>query len=122
VFPEGGRSLTGQLQEFMGGAAYVAIRAQAPIVPIAIVGTDGVLPMNSFHLLPGEVEMIIGQPIPTTGLRVRDMDRITIQLRQAIAEMYYSRSKTVLLPQTSGEAQPQPLLAPNSEFQRKEPT
>ncbi len=41
VFPEGGRSATGHLQEFMGGASYVAIRAQAPIVPIAIVGTDG---------------------------------------------------------------------------------
>ena len=94
VFPEGGRSLTGQLQEFMGGAAYVAIRAQAPIVPIAIVGTDGALPMNSFHLVPGEVEMIIGEPIPTTGLRVRDMDKLTAQVRQAIAEMYYSRSKS----------------------------
>ena len=122
VFPEGGRSLTGHLQEFMGGAAYVAIRAQAPIVPIAIVGTDGVLPMNSFHLLPGEVELIIGQPIPTTGLRVRDMDRITIQLRQAIAEMYYSRSKSASLPEAGGEAKPQPLLAPNSELPRKEPT
>ena len=122
VFPEGGRSLTGQLQEFMGGAAYVAIRAQAPIVPIALVGTDGALPMNSFHLVPGEVEMIIGEPIPTTGLRVRDMDRITMQLRQAIAEMYYSRSKTATSPEASGEAKPQPLLTPNSELQRKEPT
>ena len=114
VFPEGGRSATGHLLEFMGGAAYVAIRAQAPIVPIAIVGTDGVLPMNSFHLSPGVVEMIIGAPIPTTGLRVRDMDRLTMQLRQAIAEMYYSRSKTVSLPETSGEAKPKPLLTPNS--------
>ena len=39
VFPEGGRSRTGQLQEFMGGAFYVAIRAQAPVVPMAIVGS-----------------------------------------------------------------------------------
>jgi hypothetical protein len=78
--------------------------------------------MNSFHLVPGEVEMIIGEPIPTTGLRVRDMDRITMQLRQAIAEMYYSRSKTATSPEASGEAKPQPLLTPNSELQRKEPT
>ncbi len=114
VFPEGGRSVTGQLQEFMGGAAYVAIRAQAPIVPIAIVGTDGALPMNSFHLLPGEVELVIGAPIPTHGLRVRDMDRLTMQVRQAIAEMYYSRSKTTPSPEASGEAKPKPLLARNS--------
>ena len=39
VFPEGGRSADGQLQEFMGGAFYVAIRAQVPVVPMAIVGT-----------------------------------------------------------------------------------
>jgi len=121
VFPEGGRSATGHLQEFMGGASYVAIKAQTPIVPIAIVGTNGVLPMNSFHLLPGVVELIIGEPIPTTGLRVRDMDRLTMQVRQAIAEMYYSRSKAASLPETSGEAKPKPLLTPNSELQRKEP-
>jgi 1-acyl-sn-glycerol-3-phosphate acyltransferase len=114
VFPEGGRSATGRLLEFMGGATYVAIRAQAPIVPIAIVGTDGVLPMNSFHLSPGVVEMIIGEPIHTTGLRVRDMNKLTMQLRQAIAEMYYSRSKTASLPETSGEAKPKPLLTPDS--------
>ena len=114
VFPEGGRSVTGQLQEFMGGAAYVAIRAQAPIVPIAIVGTNEVLPMNSLHVLPGVVELIIGEPIPTTGLRVRDMDKLTMQVRQAIAEMFNSRSKTASLPETSGEAKPKPLLTPNS--------
>ncbi len=122
VFPEGGRSLTGQLQEFMGGASYVAIRAQAPIVPIAIVGTDGALPMNSFHLLPGQVELIIGEPIPTAGLRVRDMDRLTMQVRQAIAEMYYSRSKAAPLPETTGDTKPKPLLTPNPEIPQKEPT
>jgi 1-acyl-sn-glycerol-3-phosphate acyltransferase len=119
VFPEGGRSANGQLQEFMGGAAYVAIRAQAPIVPIALVGTDGVLPINSFHLLPGEVDMVIGEPISTTGMRVRDMDRLTIQVRQAIAEMYYPRSKTTSSPEAGAVAAP---LALDSELQRKEPT
>ena len=78
--------------------------------------------MNSFHLLPGEVEMIIGEPIPTTGLRVRDMDKLTTQVRQAIAEMYYSRSKAAPSPETSGEAKPKPLLTPSSELQQKEPT
>ncbi len=114
VFPEGGRSVTGQLQEFMGGASYVAIRAQAPIVPIAIVGTGRALPMNSFHLLPGVVDLIIGEPIPTAGLRVRDMDKLTMQVRQAIAEMYDSRFKAALVPETTGDAKPKPLLTPNS--------
>ena len=39
IFPEGGRSRDGQLQSFMGGAFYMAIKAQAPVVPIVLVGT-----------------------------------------------------------------------------------
>ena len=113
VFPEGGRSATGQLQEFMGGAFYVAIRAQAPVVPIALVGTYEVLPMNSFHAIPGPVELIIGEPIPTHGMRVRDMDRLANQTRQAIADMYYSHAK-VARPASDSAQQSHPLLTPEA--------
>jgi len=91
VFPEGGRSPNGRLQPFMGGAFFAAIAEQVPVVPVAIVGTYELLPMNSFHVLPGEVEMIIGRPIATTGMRLRDMDKLAAQVREAIAEMYDSR-------------------------------
>lgn len=92
VFPEGGRSPNGQLQPFMGGAFFAAIAEQVPVVPVAIVGTYELLPMNSFHVVPGEVEMIIGRPIATTGMRLRDMDKLAAQVRDAIAEMQ-SRGK-----------------------------
>ena len=95
VFPEGGRSPSGQLQPFMGGAFFAAIAEQVQVIPIAIVGTYEVLPMNSFHALPGPVEMIIGQPIPTTGMRLRDMDKLAAQVREAIARMYNSRAAIV---------------------------
>lgn len=94
VFPEGGRSATGELQEFMGGAFYVAIRAQAPVVPIAIVGSYELLPINSFHMIPGEIDLVIGEPIPTAGLRLRDMEKLAAQVRQVIAELYDSRTKS----------------------------
>src|ERR1700685_211701 len=55
VLPEGGRSETGELQEFLGGAFYAAIRAQVPIIPMVIVGSYEILPMNSFHVIPGDV-------------------------------------------------------------------
>ena len=93
VFPEGGRSKTGELQEFMAGAFYVAIRAQAPVVPIAIVGTYELLPMNSFHVIPGDVDLVIGEPIPTAGLRLRDIEKLAAQTRQVMAELYDSRAK-----------------------------
>ncbi len=107
VFPEGGRSKTGQLQEFMGGAFYVAIRAQAPVVPMAIVGTYELLPINSFHAIPGEVKLVIGAPIATRGMRLRDMEKLAAQARQAIAEMYDAHAGRTL--QTNA-AEPKAML------------
>ncbi len=40
IFPEGRRSPTGKLIEGMAGAAYLAIRSQAPVLPIGITGTE----------------------------------------------------------------------------------
>jgi 1-acyl-sn-glycerol-3-phosphate acyltransferase len=93
IFPEGGRSADGQLREFMGGAFYMAIKAQAPIVPVVLVGTYELLPMNSFHLRPGRVEMIVGAPIPTTGMLPREMDKLGAHVRQVMAGIYYARAK-----------------------------
>ncbi len=101
VFPEGGRSATGQLKPFMGGAFFVAIRAQVPVVPMAIIGTYELLPINSFHILTGGVVLAIGEPISTTGLRVRDMEKVSAQVRQAIAELYEAHAEGVVQTNTS---------------------
>src|SRR5215472_2276060 len=110
VFPEGGPPATGELQEFMGGAFYVAIRAQAPVVPMAIVGSYELLPMNSFHMIPGEVALVIGEPIPTAGLRLRDMEKLAAQVRQVIAELYSSHAKCMPQLNASGEGEPRAML------------
>jgi 1-acyl-sn-glycerol-3-phosphate acyltransferase len=52
IFPEGGRSATGQVQPFMNGAFYLAVKAQAPVLPVAIAGTYEMLPMDTFHIMP----------------------------------------------------------------------
>lgn len=96
IFPEGGRSADGHLRDFMGGAFYMAIRAQAPVVPITLVGTNRLLPMNSFHLRPGRVEMIVGEPVSTKGMVPREMDRLAGQVRDRMAGVYYSRAKLAL--------------------------
>lgn len=96
IFPEGGRSATGQLKPFMGGAFFVAIRAQVPVVPMAIVGTYEALPINSFHILPGEIVLAIGDPIPTEGMRVRDMDNLSAQVKQVIADLYDAHTRGAL--------------------------
>jgi 1-acyl-sn-glycerol-3-phosphate acyltransferase len=50
MFPEGTRSATGELKAFKTGAFELAVAADVPIVPIAIVGTNNALPKHGFVL------------------------------------------------------------------------
>jgi 1-acyl-sn-glycerol-3-phosphate acyltransferase len=84
VFPEGGRTPNGELQNFLSGAAYLAIRSQVPLVPIALNGVYDLLPMHTRHLYPGELTLTAGEPIDTTGMTVRQTDELTERLRAAI--------------------------------------
>jgi len=91
IFPEGGRSPNGQLQSFMGGAFYAAVKAQVNVVPVVLVGTYEMLKMNSYHIKPGPVQMVVGAPISTAGMSTRDIAKITEQARVIIGDVYYSR-------------------------------
>ncbi len=101
VFPEGGRSPNGQTQPFLSGAFYVAIKAGVDIVPLAIVGSYEVLPMECFRFSPGKMELIVGEPISTVGYDVRDMEALAARVQQVVEEMYYARAK-VPDPRTAG--------------------
>jgi 1-acyl-sn-glycerol-3-phosphate acyltransferase len=92
VFPEGGRSDDGQLQAFMGGAFFAAIKARTEIVPMAIIGTYETLKMNTWHIKPQPVKLLVGDPISTVGLTTRDTDAVTARARTVIADLYYSHS------------------------------
>jgi 1-acyl-sn-glycerol-3-phosphate acyltransferase len=92
IFPEGGRSPDGQLHAFMGGAFYAAVKAQVDVVPIVLVGTYEMLKMNSYHIKPGPVQMVVGSPISTVGMSTRDIAKITERARVVMGDLYYSRS------------------------------
>jgi 1-acyl-sn-glycerol-3-phosphate acyltransferase len=100
IFPEGGRSPNGQLQPFMGGAFYAAVKAQVDVVPIVLVGTYEMLKMNSYHIKPGPVQMVVGSPISTAGMSTRDIAKITERARIVMGDLYYSRC---LVPDLRGE-------------------
>jgi 1-acyl-sn-glycerol-3-phosphate acyltransferase len=93
IFPEGGRSTTGEIQPFMNGAFYLAVKAQVDIVPVAIVGTFELLPMNSFHIRPRPVEIIFGKPISTAGMKMHDLEKLAEKVQSVIQDMYYQRSE-----------------------------
>jgi 1-acyl-sn-glycerol-3-phosphate acyltransferase len=95
LFPEGGRSAHG-LRGFKEGAAYIAIKAGVPVVPMAIVGMRELLPMGSIHLRGGRVTVRIGNPIDTRGLRLADRMDLTGRLHAEVARMLEGSAEPVL--------------------------
>jgi 1-acyl-sn-glycerol-3-phosphate acyltransferase len=83
LFPEGGRTPEG-LRPFKEGAAYIAIKAGVPIVPMAIVGMRQLLHMDSIHLRAGRAELRIGDPIPTAGMKLHDREALTERVREEV--------------------------------------
>lgn len=87
VFPEGGRSADGHLQEFKDGAFYLAIKAGIPVAPIALIGTYEMLPFGSGLMKPGPVTMRIAPPIGTASMSNKDRTALSIQTRETIAAL-----------------------------------
>jgi 1-acyl-sn-glycerol-3-phosphate acyltransferase len=98
VFPEGGRTSTGELRPFLSGAAYLAVRAQVPLVPIALTGVYDLLPIHTHHFYPGELTLSVGEPIETKGKTVRQTEELTAELRAAIARMLETERDEAVAP------------------------
>jgi 1-acyl-sn-glycerol-3-phosphate acyltransferase len=88
IFPEGGRAANGQTHAFLSGCAFMAIKAQVPLVPLTLVGTYELLPIHTYHLMPRPLKVVVSDPIPTTGLTTRDADALTQQLFDTITQTY----------------------------------
>jgi len=87
IFPEGGRSINGVLQDFKEGAAYIAIKAGVPVVPVTMVGTRRILAMGTMTFHSGAVKVRISDPIPTAGMTLHDRRELTAKIRGRIVEM-----------------------------------
>ncbi|HZQ44795.1 MAG TPA: lysophospholipid acyltransferase family protein [Acidobacteriaceae bacterium] len=88
LFPEGGRSATGELKPMVSGAAWMAIKAQVPLVPVTLIGTYELLPIHTYTMRPRPLKLVVGEPIATAGLTTRDADALTERLRGVIHETY----------------------------------
>jgi 1-acyl-sn-glycerol-3-phosphate acyltransferase len=66
IFPEGGRSPDGEIQKGSIAPAMVAGRAGVPILPVAIVGTDRVLPRGAKFLHHHRTAIAFGEPMMVT--------------------------------------------------------
>ena len=88
VFPEGTRSVDGSVARFKGGSFVFALDSGMPIVPISIAGSRHVMKKGRLMVCPGDVSLIVHEPIDTTGIgrdSVRDLaDRVRDIVRQGV--------------------------------------
>ena len=86
IFPEGTRSRTGELLPFKKGAFVLAIATGLPVVPVVCRGTRRLMPRGSrLTVVPGEIDIVIEEPIPTAGLGYEQRDELAARVRDAIA-------------------------------------
>ena len=84
IFPEGTRSPDGHLQPFKKGVFLIALKSQAPILPIAIRGTAQIMPKGSLRAYPGNVQIFIGPPIETAGIPSNREAELSERVRSAL--------------------------------------
>jgi 1-acyl-sn-glycerol-3-phosphate acyltransferase len=88
IFPEGGRAEGGRLQAMVAGAAWMAIKAQTPLVPLTLIGTYELLPIHVYALRPRPLKLVVGEPISTVGMTTRDAEALTERMRAEIHRTY----------------------------------
>ena len=86
-FPEGHRAATTELLPFKKGAAAFAIDAGLPVVPVAVAGSERVLPTQSWLVHPGTIRVIIGDVIDVSSMTAHDRESLTAAARDAVVQL-----------------------------------
>ncbi len=84
IFPEGTRSPDGQLQPFKKGVFIIALKSQAPILPITIKGTNKIMRKGDWRTYPGNVRIIIDQSLETKQISATEEEVLAAKVRQII--------------------------------------
>jgi 1-acyl-sn-glycerol-3-phosphate acyltransferase len=92
IYPEGTRSPDGRLYRGRTGVGYLALNSGAPVIPVAMVGTDRMLPPGARIPRPGRIEIRIGEPLTFDQYRnghagARQRRAVTDEVVQAIQKL-----------------------------------
>ncbi len=89
TFPEGTRSVDGEIKAFKKGVFHLAMKAGVPIVPISVVGSREILPKFSLRVRPGSIQMIISRPIQIGGYSEESRDELIARVRDVIVRNFH---------------------------------
>ncbi len=84
IFPEGTRSRSSDLLPFKKGGFIMAIKAEAPIVPVAISGGRDAMRKGSWFVRPVLCRIRLGEPVETAGMSVDERDQVIEVVRARI--------------------------------------
>lgn len=98
VYPEGTRSLTGELGRFKKGAFYLAAEAGIPIIPLHIHGTRKALPKNSLRFLKNPIHVRFGDPIFPQGVKSEQINSFVEAGFESIKEMRHWHLHNIVTP------------------------
>lgn len=87
TYPEGTRSLTGDLQPFKKGPFVMAIEAGVPIVPAVVGGVFDILPKKGMRIRPHPITVVFGEPIATSGYTHKKREALNARVHAVMAEM-----------------------------------
>jgi 1-acyl-sn-glycerol-3-phosphate acyltransferase len=90
IFPEGTRSRTGELLPFKKGGFVMALKAQAPIVPVAIKGARAAMRKGSPWIQPVTIQVSFGEPIASAGMGIDDRDQLVATVRAEVERLLTS--------------------------------
>ena len=86
IFPEGTRSKDGHLQKFHKGGAIIAIRSGVPILPVTVNGGSFVLPKDTLALMPGKIEVVVGDVIDPGMFDENSKDELMRAVKSAVSK------------------------------------
>ncbi len=88
VFPEGTRSEDGTIGPFKKGGHLLALRSNAPMVPVTIIGTKDIIKKGSGTIHPGPVRIIFSPPVQIDKNGPKKGERVLESIRDTICETY----------------------------------
>jgi 1-acyl-sn-glycerol-3-phosphate acyltransferase len=86
IFPEGTRSNDGHLLKFRMGGIILALKSGVPILPVTVNGSRFVLPKNTLALMPGKIEVVVGDMIDASTYDENNKNELMEKIRSAIHE------------------------------------